>query len=256
MTSSVTAEALAGLVRDGLGESVSVRARRPGGKLFQIEIPAFLPDGDAAQIYLEPRGGTYVVSDIAQTMMRLSYTRDLTDQMREKLAELAESHGFGLTEAGRIEAVVRPDELVGALFGLAQIEAVAEDSIHRVVSRGPRPEEFKAQVIAALQEHFRDQVAINVMPPGETVSEYAVDAVVSLARPVAVQAIPNDIEAERAIGTRYRAKALDVKSWIAVPRELKRLSSRTQERLVDAFIVSGSKFEAQALAQRLEQVAS
>lgn len=257
MISFGTAESLSTFVKERFGQAVSVRARRPRGRLYQIEIPAFLPDGDSAQIYLEPGPDAgYMVSDLSHTAMRLSYARDLSDAMLEKLSELAERHGFTLT-GGKIEAQVRPDELLGALFGLAQIEAAAEDAIQRATSRGPRADEFKALVIEALRRQFHDKVEVDVMPPGEVIPGYAVDAVVNLARPVAVQAIPNDIEAERAIGTRYKAAgSLAVKSWIAVPRELKKLTGRTQERLVDAFIISGSKFEERALADRLNEIAA
>ena len=257
MASLMTVEALSSAVMRGLGDHVSVRSRRPG-RLFQVEIPAHLADGDSAIIFVEPSkdGHGYKVSDLAHTVMRLGYTRDVTDHNIEQLGELAERHGFSVTEDS-IETHVGERELIGALFGLAQIESSAEDMIRKTSQHGPQAEEFRELVIEALQREFRDAVQVNVAIGGSAKGDFTIDAVLKLRKTIAVEAIPNDLEAERAIGNRFRAKDTDdIQLWMAVPRELKRLNRRTQDRLVDAFVLAGSKYEPGSLFERLNQLAA
>lgn len=252
---SLTTEALQSAVRIGFGAAASVRARRPG-RLFQIEMPAYLADGDGVQLYVEPiKGGDLRVTDIGQTIMRISYTREIDDSVTEKIAGLAERNGFTLTD-GVLSTSVRPAELVAALFGLAQVQAVAEATAQATASRGPRAEEFRALVIAALREEFGESVQTDVMPEGGQDASFAIDAVIHTARPVAVIAVANENLAERAIANRFRAKALPVRDWIAVPRNIDALSKVARNRLMNSFTIARNEYEPAAVQQRIKQLAS
>lgn len=255
MASLMTLDSLTQAVLTGLGDHVSVRSRRPG-RVFQVEIPAYLADGDSAILFVEPskRGSGFLVSDLGHTVMRLSYTKDVTDHVLSELGELADRHGFSVLDDA-IEATVSETELIGALFGLAQIESSAEDMLRKTQKYGPQPEEFRELVVEALRQEFRDLVQVNVPVGSSSDADFRVDAILKLRKTVAVEAVPNDLEAERAIGNRYRAKdSNEIQLWVAVPREMKKLNRRTQDRLVDAFVVSGSKYEPDSMRERLHQL--
>jgi hypothetical protein len=85
---------------------------------------------------------------------------------------------------------------------------------------------------------------------------YVVDAVIDGPRPLGVFAVPNDLEAERAIGTCLRAKALDVRDWVAVPRDIDDFTTKTRARLVDTFLIARATFDGPAVGARLERMAS
>jgi hypothetical protein len=255
MTSSLSTEMLSATVRKNLGEAVSITARRPG-QVYQVAFPAYLPDGDAALLFIEPGEKTgYRVSDLGHTMMRLSYTRDDEQDTAERLAVLAKRHGFALRD-GELVAPVAADELIGALLGLAQIEATAESALTPAAIKGPRPEEFRRIVIEALRREFRDYLELDVTPPGETNDDFHVDAVVHTDRPVAIAIVPNDVMAERAIGTRFRAKQLDVRHWVAIPKDIEHLARATRARLLDSFVVAGSRYQEQLVLPKLRELAA
>jgi hypothetical protein len=253
MTSSMTSESLAAAVRSGFGTAASLRVRRPG-KIFQVEVPAFLDDGDGVQLYLEPAGSEkWLVSDLGQTLMRISYTRPIDDAAMSHVGRLAERNGFKITE-GAIGVEVPMAELVPALFGLAQVQAVAEATLRAPKHRGPRAEDFRELVMSALREAFKERLREHVVLDSE--EAFTVDAVIEGPRPLGVFAVPNDLEAERAIGTCLRAKALDVRDWVAIPRDIDDFTNKTRARLVDTFLIARATFDGPAVGARLERMAS
>jgi len=131
----MNSEELATLLRTAFGERASVRALRPN-RLYQITLPVYLADGDAAFIFVEPTDdGRLVMSDMGQTSMRLSYTRASSDSSARALERLAERHGFSLQD-GTIRTHVRNNEIVAGALGLLQIEAEAEATITAAIARG------------------------------------------------------------------------------------------------------------------------
>jgi hypothetical protein len=256
MTFSLSTKILTQAIQAGFGDAVTISARRPG-RIFQVTVPAYLPDGDAALLFVEPTGqeGIVRVSDLAHTMMRLSYTIDDEEDAAVRLEQFAARQGFDLVE-GSLTASVPVGELLGALLGLAQVEATAEFALAAPALRGPRPEEFRAMVIEALRREFRDALELGVLPPGESSRDFEVDAIVRQDRPVAIAIVPTDLEAERAVGTRFKAKALDVKHWVAIPRDVEKLSRKTRERLTDAFFLAGSKYDESAVLPKLRELAA
>lgn len=197
-----SSESLAETVSRGFGNAATLRVCRPG-RLFQVEIPAFLPDGDGVQPYLEPADdGGIRVTDIGQTTMRLSYTREIDDAAQAALERVALRNGFVL-EGGTLISDVEQKDIVPALFGLAQIQAVADAAIKPAKHRGPRAEEFREMVLAVLRGVFGADLEERVPLP-ESPDLYEVDAILRVGRPIAIFAVPNDLDAERAIACRFR----------------------------------------------------
>jgi hypothetical protein len=255
MISSQFSKDLTRAIHDGFGDAVKIETKRPG-RIFQVSIPAYLPDGDAALLFVEPAGRHGIrVSDLAHTMMRLSYKMDDEEDTAEKLSRIAARQGFALSD-GTLSVTVGTAELLGALLGLAQVEATAEYALAAPAFRGPRPEEFRAMVFAALRKEFAGALEVGVLPPGETSRDFEVDAIVRIDHPVAVAIVPNDLEAERAVGTRFKAQSLDVRRWVAIPRDAERLNRRTRERLTDAFLLAGSKYDESAMLPKLRELAA
>ena len=115
-----TAESLHLAFTSGLDGRARVRVRRPAS-LFQIDLPAFMGDGDGVAIYVRPaKGDTLVVTDLGSTRTRLSYQRKVTAELDEELGRLAEHQGL-VFEDGEIRAVVPTGELLAASLGLLQV---------------------------------------------------------------------------------------------------------------------------------------
>ncbi len=255
MNSFANSELLAAAIARGFGDAATLRTCRPG-RLFQVEVPAFLPDGDGVQLYIEPGEGENLirVTDIGQTTMRLSYTRDIDDAATAALERTARRNGFAL-EDGTLSVEVREQELIAALFGLAQIQAVAEATIRPAKHRGPRAEEFREIVLSVLREVFAANLQERVPLPASP-ELYEVDAILHGDRPIAIFAVPSDIEAERAVACRFRGQELPVRDWLAVPRDIEALSAKSRDRLIDAFTIANARFDGKLVTRRLQEMAA
>lgn len=226
-----------------------VQSRRPG-KTIQVQLPAYLSDGDAATIFVEDAGdGLLLVSDLAHTVMRLSYVNSSIDSALPALEHIAGQHGFHW-EDGALVARVDQGELIGAIFGLAQIESAAEHIVQPKV-RGSKTEDFRKIVRGFIAEMFLERAILEVDLDPATPGLFTVDALISAGqRKVAVAAVPGDIEAERAIGTRYRdPKFAD--RWIAIPRDVNSLSPKSRARLMNAFVVPVAEYSESRVRDQL-----
>ena len=71
-----------------LAEGFEVYERRPGN--YQLVIPILHEDGDMVDVYLQdsPLGDEYVrICDFGMTLMRLSYTFDITTSTRQQILD-------------------------------------------------------------------------------------------------------------------------------------------------------------------------
>jgi hypothetical protein len=241
---TTTAETLHQAFASGLDTGARIRLRRPG--LFQVELPAFMGDGDGAAIYVRPgKNGSLVVTDLGSTRMRISYQRKPTGEIDEALSQLAEQQGMHLHE-GEIRTEVGARDLLAATLGLLQVEAQAERLAIASKRKTHEATEFRAHVLALLHDLFRGQV---IEPYFDEKTDpdalYKVDALVGTKKPLAIALIPSDIDAERAVSAKLSlSKLAPAKTrWIAIPRDMERLTSRTRQRLNREYITAGSTFE-------------
>lgn len=241
----ITDEALHRAFADGLDASARVRARRRGS-LFQVELPAYMGDGDAAAIYVRPgTSGHLVVTDLGSTRMRLGYTRKLTGELDEEIDQLARGQGL-VFEEGEIRAEVGERDLLAASLGLLQAEAQAERLGAVAKRRGREAAEFKAEALTLLRSLFGDEIEQPFFDKkNDPEALFKVDALITARKPLAVALVPGDIEAERAVGAKLalRATAPPSTRWIAIPRDMERLTSRTRKRLTREYLAAGSAFE-------------
>ncbi len=258
MTSShsLTLEGLTTAICTALGDEVRVSTRRPG-RVFQVTVPAFLPDGDNAILFVEGgKGATLRVTDFGHTLMRMTYEESFSEEVLAHLESLAGRNGFSLRD-GELEVEVTPSDLLAALMGLIQVEACAEAYVGRRIVRGPRPEEFRRMVMDALRAEFGDKLEERFVPPGAPSKDFAVDALLRFERPIVVAAVPSDVEAERAVGTRYAVEAqLHRAYWLAVPKDMDRLSRKSRDRLIKAYTVPSREFDPAALKNRINEFAA
>jgi len=249
------------MLTDSFGIAVHVRTRRPG-KILQVDLPAYLGDGDAATIFVEPlHDGSVRVSDLGHTRMRASYVADVGDAEDENLARLSAKHGFELTD-GSLVCVTSTADILPAVMGLAQIESEADVSIARGSMRGIRADEFREIVRQALVEAFSEKCRLDYHEDSDPEGLFAMDALIETERPIGVAIVPNDIEAERAVAARYKMQdALTSKrgSFVAIPKDINRLSNKTRSRLMKAFLVPVPVYEEEkgaGVRSKLEQLAS
>jgi hypothetical protein len=246
------------LLTRGFGEQVFVRARRPG--LFQIDLPTTMADGDGAMVFMRAEGRRVTVSDLGHTLMRLSYTQPLNDEMERRVAELANTHGFAL-EDGQVMARVELEGVLAAAWGISQVQAEAEASIRAPRVKGPRVERFRSEVLSALESAFAGHVELGFFDE-KTDPEglYRVDAVVRAKRDLPIFVVANDIEAERAVATQF--KLADEKRFlghpfVAITRDVNRLRDQTRKRLMQRCFIPLPVFseDVEQLHDRLERLA-
>ncbi|MGH7271774.1 MAG: DUF1828 domain-containing protein [Polyangiaceae bacterium] len=240
-----TVESLHHAFAQGLDAAARVRARRPGS-LFQVELPAFASDGDVAAIYVRPGSdGRLLVTDLGSTRTKVSYARTMTCEVDEELARLAEHQGLTFEE-GEIRTEVSARDLLAAALGLLQVEAQAERLAVVSKRRSHEATQFRDDVLALLHDIFGDKMQKPFFDKKtDPEALFQVDALITAAKPLAVAVIPGDLEAERAVGAKLAlAGAAPPKTrWIAIPRDMERLTSRTRKRLNREYLAAGSTFE-------------
>ncbi len=234
------------ILNAGFGAEATVRARRPGA-LFQVNLPAYLSDGDAVAVYLRPSAdGRLTMTDLGQTCMRLSYSRKLTDATLMTIADLAQRHGFSLEEH-RISALVHAEDMLGAALGMIQIQSEAEAVINRTVARGRQSDNFRSIVRAILGEEFKDKVEFDFHEPGDKDGLYSIDAMIQWpGTSIGVAIAPSTVDAERAVAAKMHLAATlpsGRRRWIAIPKDVSALDRKTQLRLMKEYLVPVPKFE-------------
>ncbi len=234
------------MLRAGFGAEASVRARRPGA-LFQVNLPAFLADGDAVAVYLRPgEDGRLTMTDLGHTCMRLSYSRKLTNEVLATVADLAQRHGFALDEQ-RLAATIRREDILGAALGMIQIQSEAEAVIARTISRGKQSDTFRKAVREMLGETFGDRVAFDYHEPGDKDGLYSLDAMIQgPAASIGIAIAPSTVDAERAVAAKMHLAATlprGRRRWVAIPRDVSALDKKTQLRLMKEYLVPVPKFE-------------
>jgi hypothetical protein len=227
------------------GADVRVQARRP--LLAQILLPAYLADGDAVDVFVRLLpDGRLRVTDLGKMRMRASYVRDIDTWADSEIERLAAERGFGF-EGGEAHVDVRTPDLVGAVFGLLQLEAAVAAAVRAPRVRSPREEAFPELVKNFLSAAFSDRCHLNVHddetdPDGN----FAVDAIIEGRVRLGIAAVSTDLIAERAIGTQAHASELlraPVHRWAVICRDAEALSSRTRRRLLQTYPIQFPTFE-------------
>lgn len=232
------------LVR-GLGD-VGVRVARPDRR-FQLFVPAYALDGDGLQVFVEPVGADFLVTDLGATFMRASYAGELSRAQEDAVTDLARRQGLELEE-GALRVTVREENLLAAVFGLVQtqvsVEAVVDQS--RVPKRVRAEEDFRAIVREMLAEAFRGRVTFDKVDEADVEKDFPIDAYIEGKHPVGLAIVANNLAAERAVGTKLQlaptSRFRDVE-WLSIPRDVAKLSPRTRSRLDRAYQPVVSAFE-------------
>lgn len=242
----MTIDQLTAALQAGFGTSARVRAHRPE-RLYQVEVPAFLADGDAAVVYVRPEeDGRVRVTDLGHTCMRLSYTRKLTKRTDAVIDDLADRYGFEFRD-GEVTAVVRMDELLAGAMSLAQIEASAEAAVSAARAHRMSTARFKRLVRELLEDVFKADVHFDFVTPDDRDALFAVDALVRTPHQLAVSFVPSDLEAEHAVNTHLRVAPYLASQrrtrWIAIPRDLDALRESSRRRLLATHVPAAPAFD-------------
>lgn len=238
-------------LRASWGEAATLVPRRPG-RIYQIDLPAFLGDGDGVFIFVVPGPeATVRLSDLGQTTLRLSYTRRITPQVTSTLGRLADRHGLKL-EDGRLFVDVPANEFLAGILALIQVQTAAETAITAAIRRSVSAENFKAIVREAIQEAFAGMVEFDL---SDSERLYSIDAVVrGPGASVGLAVVPSDLEAERAVVSKLKLAELQVpalpRHWVALPRDINALSDKTRAHLMKEFLAPMPVFEAEREALR------
>jgi len=247
---AIRTDELSRALHEGFGASATVRPRRPG-KLYQVDIPSYLADGDSAGVYVRPEeDGRVTLTDLGHTCMRLSYTRRLNERTDAAIRKLSERHGFQFF-SGEIFATMPLQEITAGAIALAQIESSAESALTALTSRGVSGERFKKIVRDALREVVAEYCTFNYKSESDTEGLYAIDAAMT-ATPtwLGIAIVPSDIEAERAISNRlYISRELDAAKkkhrWLAILRDVNDLRDMTRKRLLQTYVSQIPVYEEQ-----------
>ena len=89
--------------------------------LYQLIVPLYHEDGDMMDIFIQSAGDSLIVCDCGMTLMRLSYTIDVSSPHREKiLLEILTESGAKF-EDGNILIHTEPDMLFKNIMQLSQV---------------------------------------------------------------------------------------------------------------------------------------
>lgn len=205
-----------------------------------------MSDGDGARIYVELESPSQLVmTDLGAVCMRLSYTTKLSKSLEEMLARLAETQGFSF-EDGEFRAEITQNEMLPAALGLLQIQAQAEQLAARAIRRAQEGSEFRSIVREFLVEIFGEKSveAPYVDSSIDKEGDYPLDALVRAKRTLAIASPTSDLSAERSVISKLKLEgSLPNARWIALPRDLEKLSRLTQRRFIRDFVPLGSSFE-------------
>lgn len=246
-------------LQKSFGTAVRVRARRPGA-LLQVELPAFLGDGDTALVFLRWHGDQVTVTDLGHVCMRLSYRRELGKQTDAVLERLSSRHGFQFRE-GEISVRVPLSELLPALFGLVQIESQADAMVEASVERAERSESFRVTVREALRELFAERCLLDFHDEeADPDSAYALDALIQGPVDLGVAIVPSDVEAERAVASKlfFAGRVKSPRRWVAIPRNVEDLRAGSRKRLLREYLLPVPVYaeEAGRLGEKLNDLAA
>jgi Domain of unknown function DUF1828 len=263
----MNATELTGLLHSAFGTRASVRARRPE-RLYQINIPATLADGDGPSIFIEPAAdGRVRMSDQGMTTMRLSYTSAISEASSQSLERLAERHGFSLVDGALTADVLREEILPGAL-GLLQVESEAEAAITAASARGKQGKRFRETVRQALETAFQGRCEFDYHTADDPEGLYALDARIAPLSASGVELLvavtPNELDAERSVAAVLhiaRARSLVgpgvVKMRtrsVAIPRDVNELENRTRLRLMREYLVPVPRYDEEPPGRMAEKL--
>ena len=102
-----------------LNNRIASVERRPG--ILQIIAPYYHSDGDMHEVYLVRNMGTgeWSLSDLGQTLMRLSYTFDTLSDGRDALVQnIVAENGLAVSGTGIIEAPVNSGTVFYRFMGM------------------------------------------------------------------------------------------------------------------------------------------
>ena len=187
----------------GLDVAATVRARR--ANLYQLDIPAFCGDGDAVQIYVRAEDdGSVTVTDLGSTRMRVSYHRELGEDVERQLARAASAQGLSVDD-GVASSRVELRDLSAAVLGLVQFEAQADRIVASARRKHADAAAFRESVRELLMELFHGRIEAPFFDKAlDPDGLYALDAIIRGPHTLAVAAVPGDIEAERAVATKLK----------------------------------------------------
>ena len=107
--------------------SVSVSKHGDGAA---VSLPLHDRDGDGFTVYLSSHAGGFQLSDIGNTLMRLSYEHDvdkLLSGSRGKLFEMLVDEAGAETEDGELLLQTSADKIIPALFSFGQMMSRVSD---------------------------------------------------------------------------------------------------------------------------------
>ena len=148
-----TVEKLIETLNAELNNRIASVERRTG--VVQIIAPYYHSDGDMHEVYLvqDMATGAWKLSDLGQTLMRLSYTFDTLSDGRDALVQnIVAENGLAVSGAGLIEAPVDPGTIFFHFMGMeraiSQIMAIQHQQSNRQSSR------FLEEVYSSIQEYL------------------------------------------------------------------------------------------------------
>ncbi|MDB4946678.1 MAG: hypothetical protein JWP97_6212 [Labilithrix sp.] len=244
----ITARELHAILSEKLDQGARVRVKGPNG-LYQVELPAHAAEGDVLPLTCAP-DRTVTTLSLSPTSGRRTCV--LATRAGSLRSSKRSSPGLRATKASRSRvascaAEVPRHDLLAASLGLLQVGAQAERLAVKTRPRSLQAASFRDVVRALLTELFGTNAVAEGYSDHEEDPEalYATDAFITTKKPLAVAFVPGDLDAERAIGTKMKMKTHvpEGTRWVAIPKDLESLTSKTRKRLVKEYAAAGSSFE-------------
>lgn len=166
--------------------SIDVRQHQQGAI---VSLPLYDRDGDAFTVYLDSHAGGLQLSDIGNTLMRLSYEHDvdkLLSGSRGKLFDMIVGDAGAIADDGELLLQTPADRLIPALFSFGQMMSRISDlslwSRQRTASTFHDDLKYALAKILPTTDILEDFIVPNL----QGASHYPVDFVIKSDRPLYV----------------------------------------------------------------------
>lgn len=152
------------ILSHSLNKSFYLEEKR--NNLYQLFVPIFHNDGDMLDIYIYPNiDGTLTICDYGNTLMRLSYTYDISKTRQEKILHRIVQDNGGYMDEGNIAIKTSPNLLFENVMQFSQIIAQVDALKHskRHQERNLFYEDIDSYIDKNLQA-FRPQKNVKPIP--------------------------------------------------------------------------------------------
>jgi hypothetical protein len=226
-------ENILNILKQDFNNRVALKKRKEG--VYQLFAPMYHEDGDMIEIFLTLNGdGKIRITDLAMTLMRLTYSYEIDTPNKERIYKLILSQNHINEDNGKLYIDVSEDDLYSGILQLAQV--IAKISNMKIYKRELIRSLFMEMLTEFIMTELKDYGPMPDYYPIEGHEEYKVDFCFNhRPRPIYLFGVPDSAHARLATISclKFQTEKLKFRS-VAVLEDLDLLGKKDQARLMSA----------------------